>query len=120
MQILGIAKGSTRKPGLETLHLADGGELSLPPQGAAIHLLQHIRDEAHRFAITGHRQRRAKARRTSELDGIAGVGQKRRRELLRHFGSVAGVKGASVDEIVKVPGISHKLADQIYAELHVG
>ena len=120
VQILGIAKGTTRKPGLETLHLADAGELTLPPQGAAIHLLQHIRDEAHRFAITGHRQRRAKSRKTSELEGISGVGQKRRRELLRHFGSVSGVKGASVDEIVKVPGISRKLADQIYAELHVG
>lgn len=120
VQILGIAKGPTRKPGLETLYLAEVGELTLPPQGGAIHLLQHIRDEAHRFAITGHRQRRAKARKTSELEGIAGVGQKRRRELLRHFGSVAGVKGASVDEIIKVPGISHKLADQIHAELHVG
>ena len=93
-------------------------KLVLPPQGAAMHLLQHIRDEAHRFAITGHRQRRARARKASELEGIAGVGQKRRRELLRHFGSVAGVKGASSEEIAKVPGISRKLAEDIYAVLH--
>lgn len=118
--LLGIAKGTTRKPGLETLHLADGSELTVPPQGGAMHLLQHIRDEAHRFAITGHRQRRAKARRRSALEGIAGVGQKRRRELLRHFGSVSAVEGASTEEIAKVPGISRKLAEDIYAALHVG
>jgi len=119
VQILGIAKGSTRKPGLETIYLADQGEVAIPPHGPAMHLLQHIRDEAHRFAITGHRQRRGKARRQSELDGITGVGPKRRRELLRHFGSVAALRGASREEIAKVPGVSRRLADEIYATLHV-
>jgi excinuclease ABC subunit C len=119
VQILGIAKGTTRKPGLETIFLAELGEVMLPPHGGAMHLLQHIRDEAHRFAITGHRQRRGKARRQSELEGIAGVGPKRRRELLSHFGSVAGLRGASREEIAKVPGVSRRLAEEIYATLHV-
>jgi excinuclease ABC subunit C len=118
VQLLGIAKGPTRKAGLESIYLAGHGEVALPPQGAAIHLLQHIRDEAHRFAISGHRNRRGKARRQSELEGISGIGAKRRRELLRHFGSVAGVRGASVEEIAKVPGVSRKLATEIYAALH--
>jgi excinuclease ABC subunit C len=117
--ILGIAKGTSRKPGLETIYLADHGEVAIPPHSPAMHLLQHIRDEAHRFAITGHRQRRGKSRRQSELEGIAGIGPKRRRELLRHFGSVAAVRGASREEIAKVPGVSRKLADEIYATLHV-
>lgn len=118
VQLLGIAKGPTRKAGLESIFLAGHGEVALAPQGAAIHLLQHIRDEAHRFAISGHRNRRGKARRQSELEGISGIGAKRRRELLRHFGSVAGVRGASVEEIAKVPGVSRKLATEIYAALH--
>jgi excinuclease ABC subunit C len=119
VQILGIAKGTTRKPGLETIYAGSDGEVAIPPHSPAMHLLQHIRDEAHRFAITGHRQRRGKTRRQSELEGIAGVGPKRRRELLRHFGSVAAVRGASREEIAKVPGVSRKLADEIYATLHV-
>ena len=90
----------------------------MPPQAEAAHLIQHIRDEAHRFAITGHRQRRQKQRRSSELDGIAGVGPKRRRELLSHFGGLRGVKGASQEELAKVPGISGKLAAEIYGTLH--
>jgi excinuclease ABC subunit C len=118
VQVLGIAKGTSRKPGLETLHLAGQGEVALSPQGAAMHLLQHIRDEAHRFAVTGHRQRRDKARRISELDSIPGIGPKRKRELLRHFGSLAGVQGASIEEIAKLPGISRKLAEEIYGRLH--
>jgi excinuclease ABC subunit C len=117
--ILGIAKGTTRKPGLETIFLANVGEVPIAPHSPAMHLLQHIRDEAHRFAIAGHRARRGKTRRQSELDGIAGVGPKRRRELLRHFGSAAAVRGASREEIAKVPGVSRKLADDIYAALHV-
>ena len=119
VQIVGIAKGTTRKPGLETIYLGDQGEVAVPATSGAMHLLQHIRDEAHRFAITGHRVRRGKARRQSELDDIAGVGPKRRRELLRHFGSVAALRGASRDEIAKVPGVSRRLADEIYATLHV-
>jgi excinuclease ABC subunit C len=115
--ILGIAKGPTRKPGFERFYL-DGAEVVLAPQGDAALLLQQIRDEAHRFAITGHRQRRQKQRQGSELDGIPGVGPKRRRELIAHFGGLRGVRGASVEEIAKVPGISRKLAQDIYGILH--
>ena len=118
--IIGIAKGPTRKAGLETIVLADQGELALPPNGPAMHLLQHIRDEAHRFAIAGHRGRRQKKRRQSALDEVAGVGPRRKRELLAHFGSVASIKGSSVEEISKVPGISRKLAADIHGVLHGG
>jgi len=117
LMILGIAKGPTRKSGLEKFYLNDQ-EIVLPPQGDAFLLLQHVRDEAHRFAITGHRQRRQKTRQESELDTIPGVGPKRRRELITHFGGVRAVKGASVEEIAKVPGISRKLAQDIYGILH--
>jgi len=116
--VLGIAKGPTRKPGLETFFVAGKGEVEVAEQGGAMHLLQHIRDESHRFAITGHRARRQKARRTSQLDQIAGIGPRRKKELLSHFGSLAGVKGASLEEISKVPGISGKLAADIYDTLH--
>jgi excinuclease ABC subunit C len=115
--LLGIAKGPARRPDLERYFLTDG-EVTLPVQGDAVHLLQHIRDEAHRFAITGHRARRQKARRKSEIDDIPGVGPKRRRELLTHFGGIKGLKGASREEIAKVPGISLKLAEDIYGVLH--
>jgi len=117
VSILGIAKGPSRKPGLEKF-FTEAGEIFIAPQGDAAHLLQHIRDEAHRFAITGHRQRRQKQRRHSELDDIVGVGPKRRRELLTHFGGLAAVKGASVEEIAKVPGISRRLAEEIFGTLH--
>lgn len=116
--VLGIAKGPTRKAGLETFFVVGQGEVTIPDQGGAMHLLQHIRDEAHRFAITGHRQRRQKARRVSELDAVEGIGPKRKKELLNHFGSLAGIKGAALGEIQKVPGISGKLAADIYAALH--
>ena len=115
--ILGIAKGPSRKPGLERFFL-DQSEIGIAPHTDAFHLLQHIRDEAHRFAITGHRQRRQKRRRRSELDDVAGVGPKRRRELLTHFGGMPALKGASVEEIAKVPGISHKLAEEVFGVLH--
>ena len=116
--VLAIAKGTTRKPGLEALYLAGRGEIPLPPHGGAMHLLQFIRDEAHRFAITGHRARRGKKRQASELEGIPGIGPQRRRELLRHFGSVSAIRAASRDEIAKVPGISRALAEDIHAALH--
>ncbi len=115
--ILGIAKGPSRKPGLERFFL-DQSEIGIAPHTDAFHLLQHIRDEAHRFAITGHRQRRQKKRRRSELDDVAGVGPKRRRELLTHFGGMPALKGASVEEIAKVPGISRKLAEEVFGVLH--
>ena len=116
--LIGVAKGPTRKAGLEKILLYGQGELSVPATSGSMHLLQHIRDEAHRFAITGHRGRRAKNRRRSALDGIAGSGPKRKRELMAYFGSVATIKGASSEEIAKVPGISQKLADDIYGALH--
>ncbi|MBV1905583.1 MAG: excinuclease ABC subunit UvrC [Pseudomonadales bacterium] len=117
--ILGVAKGESRKPGLETLFVVGQGEVVAPPNGAALHLIQHIRDEAHRFAITGHRQRRGKKRTRSELEGIPGIGAGRRRELLTYFGSISAVKGASKEEISKVAGISSKLATEIYSRLHL-
>ncbi len=117
--LLGVAKGVTRKPGLETLYLNDAAhEFTLPGDSAALHLIQQIRDEAHRFAITGHRARRGKTRRTSTLEDVAGVGPKRRRELLKHFGGLQELARASAEEIAKAPGVSKKLAESIYAALH--
>ncbi|MCP1623841.1 excinuclease ABC subunit UvrC [Pseudomonas nitroreducens] len=119
LTLLGVAKGVTRKPGLETLYLNDAEhEFTLPADSPALHLIQQIRDEAHRFAITGHRARRGKARRTSTLEDVAGVGPKRRRDLLKHFGGLQELGRASIEEIAKAPGISKKLAEQIYAALH--
>lgn len=121
IQLLGIAKGISRRAGQETLFLAKGErfrEIVIPPESGALHLLQQIRDEAHRFAITGHRARRAKARRESPLEEIPGLGPKRRRELLRYFGGQQEIKKASESEIAKVTGISKKLAETIYAHLH--
>lgn len=119
LTLLGIAKGVTRKAGLETLYLNDPhNELVLAGHSPALHLIQHIRDEAHRFAITGHRQRRSKTRSTSPLEGIPGVGPTRRRELLKHFAGLQELMRSSEAEIAKVPGISKKLAEQIYTALH--
>ncbi len=119
VEVIGVAKGVTRKAGFETLiHGATGAEYQLNSDNPALHLIQHIRDEAHRFAITGHRARRDKQRRASVLDGIPGVGAKRRRELLRHFGSAGGVRNATVEELTKVTGINARLAQQIYDTLH--
>lgn len=119
--LLGIAKGISRRAGQETLYVdTEHGyrEIALATESPALHLLQQIRDEAHRFAITGHRQRRAKARRQSLLEEIPGLGPKRRRELLKHFGSQQQIRNASESEIAKVTGISKKLAENIYAYLH--
>ena len=117
--IVGVAKGATRKAGLETLILHDGKEERvLPRDSAALLFLQQIRDEAHRFAITAHRQARAKNRSTSPLQQISGVGAKRRQLLIRHFGGWQGVKGAGVDDLCQVPGISRALAQKIYDETH--
>lgn len=119
LTLLGVAKGVTRKAGFETLYLNDAAhEFTLKGDSPALHLIQQIRDEAHRFAITGHRARRGKARRTSSLEDVAGVGPKRRRELLKHFGGLQELNRASIDEIAKAPGISKKLAESIYASLH--
>ncbi|MDP1933093.1 MAG: excinuclease ABC subunit UvrC [Gammaproteobacteria bacterium] len=121
VMLIGIAKGISRRAGQETLFLSTGDsvkEIVLPTESTALHLLQQIRDEAHRFAITGHRQRRAKTRNKSLLEQIPGLGPKRRRELLKHFGGQQEVQRASEDQLAKVTGISKKLAEDIYAYLH--
>ncbi|WP_299592880.1 excinuclease ABC subunit UvrC [uncultured Microbulbifer sp.] len=119
VQIIGVAKGTTRKAGFETLHIvAEGRELVLESDSPALHLIQQVRDEAHRFAITGHRQRRDKKRRESPLEGIPGVGPARRRALLHHFGGLQEILRASVNELASVEGVSRKLAQDIYSTLH--
>ena len=115
--IIGVAKGATRKAGFETLIFAETSHVITDPDQAALHLIQQIRDEAHRFAITGHKQRRDKKRRTSALEGIPGVGPKRRRDLLKHFGGIVEVKKASVADLMKVSNINKQVAESIYAEL---
>ena len=119
LRVVAIAKGPTRKPGLEELILPELElPLRLPPDSPALHLIQRIRDEAHRFAITGHRGRRDKARLTSGLESIEGLGPARRRALLKAFGGLPQVKRAGVDELAKVEGVSRTLAERIYAHFH--
>jgi excinuclease ABC subunit C len=117
--IIGVAKGTSRKPGLETLIYAYSHDtIAVDFDSPGLHLVQHIRDESHRFAITGHRARRQKAKSTSPLQEIPGIGPKKRQTLLKYTGGLQGLKKASKDEIAKVPGISHDLADIIYDYLH--
>ncbi len=120
LRVVAVAKGRSRRPGMEQLFVA-GREspIQLPPDSPALMLIQQLRDEAHRFAITGHRQRRGKTRRTSPLESIPGLGPKKRRELLRQFGGLHGVMSAGIDDLVRVRGIGRRLAETIYNELHL-
>ncbi|WNN46511.1 excinuclease ABC subunit UvrC [Winslowiella toletana] len=116
--LLGVAKGTDRKAGLETLFFEPEGEgFSLPPDSPALHVIQHIRDDSHNHAITGHRNKRAKVKNTSALELIEGIGPKRRQQLLKYMGGLQPLMAATVDEIAKVPGISHALAEKIFYSL---
>lgn len=117
--LIAVAKGTTRKPGLETLILAGSHDtIPLPSDSEALHLIQHIRDESHRFAIAGHRNRRQKVKTKSKLEDIPGVGAKRRQTLLKYLGGMQEVLNASVEKLASVPGISAELADKIHDYLH--
>ncbi|HES76616.1 MAG TPA: excinuclease ABC subunit UvrC, partial [bacterium] len=123
VMIVGVAKGVERRPGEETLLLAskrghDTRILDMPTHSPGFHLIQQVRDEAHRFAITGHRARRAKTRETSSLESIAGIGSQRRQQLLKHFGGLQALQRAGVEDICSVPGISAALAQRIYDHFH--
>lgn len=119
LRLVGVAKGRTRRPGDEELFLsASGAPMVLPADSSALHLIQQVRDEAHRFAITGHRLRRGRARTTSSLEKISGIGDKRRQALLKNLGGLREVARAGVEDLARIPGISPKLARRIYDAFH--
>lgn len=118
IMVVGVAKGTTRKPGLENLIVNDGrDERVLPRDSAALHLIQQVRDEAHRFAITAHRQARSRNRNRSPLEAIPGIGAKRRQRVMQHFGGLQGLARASIDDLQRIPGISKQLAEAIHDAL---
>jgi excinuclease ABC subunit C len=116
--LVGVAKGEGRRAGHEALLLPDGREIRPGPESPGLQLVQQVRDESHRFAITGHRGRRQKSRNTSRLEDIPGIGPRRRANLLRHFGGLGGLKAAGAEEIARAPGINAALAERIWASLH--
>lgn len=119
LPVVAVSKGPDRRPGMERLHVAGARQpLVLPDDSPALHIIQFIRDEAHRFAITGHRGRRSRAARSSGLDGIAGLGPQRRRALLRHFGGLQAISRAGPEDLARVAGISRELAARVYAHFH--
>ncbi len=121
LAMIGVAKGEERKAGLETLIFPEGDgrpPLNLRNDHPALHLIQEVRDEAHRFAITGHRGQRAKSRKTSTLDSLPGIGPARRKALIACFGGLAGVRDASIDQLAEVPGIGREMAEKIHSALH--
>ncbi len=118
-EVVGVAKGPERVAGQEWLYRASSDEvLRLPPDSPALHLIQYVRDEAHRFAIGGHRARRARTRTSSVLEQIPGVGPARRRRLLRHFGGLQGVSRAAREDLRAIEGIDRELAERIYTAFH--
>jgi excinuclease ABC subunit C len=119
LAVVGVAKGADRRPGQETLFVSGRPTaLMLSPDNPALQLIQRIRDEAHRFAVAGHRTRRGRARVTSVLEGIQGLGAKRRQQLLKQFGGLQEIKRAGVEDLAQVRGISRALAQRIYDTLH--
>lgn len=116
--VVGVAKGPDRNAGRETFHLPDGREFTLPPNSALLFYLQRLRDEAHRFAIGTHRQKRAKSLTTSSLDEVPGIGPNRKRALLMHFGTARAVRNAALEDLERAPGISRTIARQIYDHFH--
>jgi excinuclease ABC subunit C len=121
LPLVAVAKGADRRPGQERLFVPEHAEpLVLPPESPVLHLVQRVRDEAHRFAITGHRKRRARRHNESTLETIPGLGPARRRELLKQFGGLQGILRAGVDDLAQVHGIGRPLAELIYEHLHPG
>ena len=116
--VVGVSKGPDRNAGRETFHLPGGREFTLPANAPVLFYLQRLRDEAHRFAIGAHRQKRAKSLVTSPLDDVPGIGPGRKRALLMHFGTARAVKGAALEDLEKVPGISRATAQGIYDYFH--
>jgi excinuclease ABC subunit C len=116
--IVGVSKGFDRDAGRETFHLPDGRDLHLPPNAPVLFFLQRLRDEAHRFAIGAHRAKRSKAIAANPLDDVPGIGPARKKALLMHFGTSRAVRGATLEDLEKAPGISRAMAEAIHGHFH--